>query len=158
MGKKELSRPFTFLVNKSISLQCFPSQLKKAEVSPLYKAKDALQRGNYRPVSILNCISKLVERVYFDDLYAFFNNIFSVFISAFRKKYGCQHVLTRLLIDIKAALDRREHAGISALDLRQAFDCIPHPFLLSKCYHYGVSETACNILWSYLSERTQRIK
>ena len=82
-----------------------------------------------------------------------------MFISEFRKKYGCQHVLTRILVDIKAALDGKEHTGLSALDLNKAFDCLSHPLLLSKFYHYGVSESACNlILWSYLSERAQRVK
>ena len=154
----ELSKPFTYLINKTISKSCFPSELKKAEVSPIFKAKDALQRGNYRPVSILTSISKLIERIYFNDLYSYFDSIFSVYISAFRKHYGCQHVLTRLLVDCKAALDRREQVGLVLVDLSKAFDCIPHPLLLSKLSNYGLSINACNLMWSYLSGRMQRVK
>ena len=154
----ELSRPFTHIINETISKSCFPAELKKAEVSPIFKAKDALLRGNYRPVSILNTISKLMERIYFNDLYTYFDDIFSKYISAFRKHYGCQHVLTRLLVDCKAALDRREQVGLVLVDLSKAFDCIPHPLLLSKLYNYGLSTNACNLIWSYLSGRMQRVK
>ena len=126
--------------------------------SPLHKANDPLQRNNYRPVSILNCISKLVERAYFNDLYQYFDNIFSTFISAFRKKYGCQHVLTRLLVDCKAALDNKEHVGLVLIDLSKAFDCIPHPLLLSKLHAYGLNHDACRLIMSYLSNRNQRVR
>ena len=96
IARNEPSAPFTCIINQTFSKSCFPSALKKAEVTPLFKAKDALLRNNYRPVSILNCISKIIERTYFNELYSFFNTIFSVYIAAFRKNYGCQHVLTRL--------------------------------------------------------------
>ena len=153
-----LSRPFSYMINLSLSKSIFPTQLKRAEVSPLYKAKDALQRGNFRPVSILSCISKLFERSYFNDLYVYFNEILSVFIAAFRRKYGCQHVLTRLLDDCKSALDKMENVGLVIMDLSKAFDCIPHSLLLAKLSSYGLSSNACNLIWSYLDRRMQRVK
>ena len=154
----ELCTPITSLVNLSIRQSEFPDQLKRAEVSPIYKSKDNLQRGNYRPVSILTSISKIFERVYHDQLYEYFNGILSVLLAAFRKNYSCQHVLTKLVEDSKAALDRHENVGLIFIDLSKAFDSLPHRLLLSKLYSYGVSLNACELLHSYMCERKQRVK
>ena len=129
LAGESLCIPLSNMINLSISESNIPNQLKMAEVSPLYKAKDTLRCNNYRPVSILSSTSRLFERVFFKDLYEFFNDLLSKFISAFRRKYGCQHVLTRMLNDCKAALDRMEYVGLVMIDLSKAFDCIPHSLL-----------------------------
>ena len=80
-------------------------------------------------------------------------------MSAFRKKYdGCHHVLTRLIEDCKKALHKHMHVGLLLLDLSKAFDCLPHKLLLCKLHAYGVSCDACDLLCSYLTNRTQRVK
>ena len=79
-------------------------------------------------------------------------------LSAFRKKYGCHHVLTRLIEDCKKALDEHMHVGLLLLDLSKAFDCLPHKLLLCKLHAYGVSRDACDLLCSYLTNRIQRVK
>ena len=85
----ELAFPITNLINLSIEASCFPSNLKKSELSPLFKAKDSLLSENYHPLSILLSISKVFENVFYQQLYEYFTHISSDFLSAFRKKYQC---------------------------------------------------------------------
>ena len=92
----ELAFPITNLINLSIEASCFPNNLKKSELSPLFKAKDSLLSENYRPLSILPSISKVFEKVFNQQLYEYCTHILSDLLSAFRKKYGCQHVLTQI--------------------------------------------------------------
>ena len=136
----------------------FPVTWKKSELSPLFKAKDSLLSENYRPLSILPAVCKIFEKVFNQQLYDYFAHILSDILSAFRKKYGCQHVLTKLIEDSKRALDNHMHVGLSLLDLSKAFDCLPHRLLLCKLHAYGVSRDACSLLHSYLSSRFQRVK
>ena len=158
MGTTELAPTITNLINQSIEKCRFPTALQKFELSPLFKNNDNLITDNYRPLSILPSVSKIFEKVLNQQLYEYFQNILSGLLSAFRKKYGCHHVLTRLVEDCKKALDKHMHVGLLLLDLSKAFDCLPHKLLLCKLHAYGVSHDACNLLCSYLTNRTQRVK
>ena len=88
----------------------------------------------------------------------YFKYILSTLLSAFRKRYGCPHVLTKLMENIKQALDECENVGLILLDLSKAFDCLPHRLLLSKLNAYDVSYEACSLIKSYLCQRLQRVK
>ena len=116
------------------------------------KAKDSLLSEIYRPLSILPAISKEFEKGSKQRLTDYFAHILSDLLSAFRKKYGCPHVLTRLIYDSKRAPDNHMHVGLLLLDLSKAFDYLS--LLLCKFRAYGVSRGAC----SYLSSRFQRVK
>ena len=145
----ELAFPITNLINLSIEASCFTSNLKKSELYPLFKAKDSLLSENYRPLSILPSISKVFEKVFNQQFYQYFTHILSDLLSAFGKKYGCEHVLAKLIEDSKSALDKHMHVGLLMLDLSKAFDCLPHRLLLWKLHAYGVSRDACSLLHSY---------
>ena len=154
----ELAQPISSLVNMSLSLSRFPHELKKSETSPLYKGQNNLEPQNYRPLSVLTCLSKIFERVYNDQMGVYFKDILSTLLSAFRKRYGCPHVLTKLMENVKQALDEGENVGLILLDLSKAFDCLPHRLLLCKLNAYGVSYDACSLIKSYLCQRLQRVK
>ena len=77
------------MVNNSMIKGIFPGDLKFAEVSLLFKKKDALNKINYRPVSILIALSKIYEKAMSLQISEYFNNIFSSLLSAFRKGYSC---------------------------------------------------------------------
>ena len=157
-GKQALIQPITNLVNFSISTSSFPDKLKLAQVTPLFKKNDALLKTNYRPVSVLPIPSKIFEKVLFEQLSCYFDEIFNNFLCAFRKGYGCQTTLLRLLEDWRQALDNKEYTAAILMDLSKAFDCLPHEILLSKLTEYGLSEPATDLLQSYLSNRKQQIK
>ena len=80
----ELAQPISSLVNMSLSLSCFPHELKKSETSLLYKGENSLEPQNYRPLSVLTCLSKIFERVYNDQMGVYFKDILSTLLSAFR--------------------------------------------------------------------------
>ena len=110
----------------------FPDCLKDAEVSPLFKKDDNMDKHNFRPVSVLSCVSKVFERVYNDQMVLFFEDMMSSFLSAFRKKYSCETLLIKMIEDWRVLLDKHKVIGAMLLDLSKAFDCLPHDLLKAK--------------------------
>ena len=72
-AKSELCKPITTIVNQCLETGIFPDKLKIAKVIPLFKKGDPEQIDNYRPISILPAISKIIEKVIFIQLYEYFN-------------------------------------------------------------------------------------
>ena len=153
-----LCSTLTNLINSSLHDCSYPNDMKKAEISPLFKKKDDMSKENYRPVSILITFSKVFESIIANQLMVHFQKIFNVMLCAYRKKYGCDHVLVSLIDSWKNALDNDQFVGIISTDLSRAFDCIPHGLLISKMKAYGLSNKACLFMSSYLSDRMQRVK
>jgi hypothetical protein len=89
LAKPVIAKPITKMINKTITNSVFPDQLKQAQVVALHKKNNALDKSNYRPVSILPVISKFFERAIYEQLTEYFNNHFHPFLSAFRSGYGC---------------------------------------------------------------------
>lgn len=146
------------LINLSITQGVFPNCLKKAEVTPVYKKSDKLNKGNYRPVSILPVFSKIFEKVLEKQISLLFGNIFSSHLSAFRKGFSCQDVLLALIESWKKSLREGLKVGNIMMDLSKAFDCMSHPLLASKLSAYGFQENSVRLITSYLSNREQRVK
>jgi hypothetical protein len=160
MSYEELSPTITKLTNECIDSLTYPHDMKKAEVAPLFKTTKVndMLKENFRPVSILPILGKILELVMADQLKLYFDNIFNIKLGAYRKRYGCDNILVKLVETWKKALDEKKFVGTVLMDLSKAFDCIPHSLLISKLYAYGVSESACIFLVSYLTNRHQRIK
>ena len=157
-GAPVLNKHITTLVNNTIKTSVFPTRLKEAQVVPLHKKNDPLDKKNYRPVSILPTISKVYEMVLSDQLTDLFENIFHTFLCAFRKGHGCQTTLLRLLEDWKTALDKNQYVAAILMDLSKAFDCLPYDILLCKLSAYGLSPKSVELLRNYLTGRKQQIK
>ena len=92
-----------------------------------------------------------------DQLSAYLDSSSNPFLAAFRKGFGCQSTLLRLLEDWRKALDNNECVAAILMDLSKAFDCLPHELLVAKLRAYGLSEEAVKLLDSYLSDRSQQI-
>ena len=144
--------------NKCVCTNVFPSSMKLAEISPIYKKDDNLCKENYRSVNLLIMVSKVFERILADQLTAYFENLLSSCLSAYRKGYNCQHVILRLTEYWRQALDGGNFVGTVAMDLSKAFDRMPHGLLIAKLHAYGLSINACQIIISYLRDRRQRVK
>ena len=93
-----------------------------------------------------------------DQLSTFMDNHFNPFLAAFRKGFGCQSTLLRLLEDWRKALDSHECVVAILMDLSKAFDCLPHGLLIAKLRAYGISKEAVGLLESYLRNRSQQVR
>ena len=146
MASNFLSEPITDIINTAIDK--FPDRAKRASVTPIVKSgNDKHIYNNYRPVSLLNTFSKMIELAIFDQLTKHANHFLSIFVSACRKMYGTQHVLIRWLEEWREQLDHHKIVETVFLDLPKTFDCIPHDLLI-----------AITLLFSYLKNRKQSVR
>ena len=147
-------------LNQCVDSCTFPMDAKLAEVVPLYKKADNMTMHNYRPVSILPSLSKVLEKIIHQQLLPFLETILDPRMAAYRKGYSCQHVLLRVVEDWKLALDDRKHMAAMLMDLSKAFDSLPHEaeLIIAKLKAYGMKEEGCAFVWAYLSKRKQRVK
>ena len=157
-----LSSYIASIINMSFEQVCVPSVLKCASVIPLIKKQsldpDVLK--NYRPVSNLPFLSKVMERVVAKRLtdYMDMNNLQPQFQSAYRKNHSVETALLRVQSDILTAIDKKQCVLLILLDLSAAFDTIDHDVLLSRLNSYlGVSGDALKWFHSYLKNRKQSI-
>src|SRR6267154_792007 len=155
-----LIEPIYLIFNQSIQTGVFPDQLKIARILPLFKKTDKTIVSNYRPISLLNSISKLFEAIMADRLTSFFNkfNLFYKFQFDFRKNHSTKFALLSSLDDIFESLANRRHVAAIFFDNSKAFDTIDRSILLSKLYHYGIRGNILNWFQSYLSFRSQFVE
>ena len=146
------------LINNSFIKCVFPGDLEFAEVSSLLKRNDALNKSNYRPVSILIALSKIYEKALSIQVAENFNSIYSALLSVFRKGYNCQSTLLDIIESFKCALDKGEYVACVTMDSSKAFDCLPHYLTICELHAYGFSRDACKLIASYLYKRKQSVK
>ena len=157
-----LIQPITCLINLLLSESIFPDIFKHAIVTPLHKKhslpKDDL--SSYRPISNLNFISKILERVIHTRLTSHLKTFPSLsrFQSAYRKFHSTETALLRIHNDLIQSINTQKVSALVLLDLSAAFDTIDHNILLSRLKsNFGISDTALSLLSSYLSNRTQSV-
>ena len=159
LAANELTNILTTAVNCSIRHSRFPNDAKKAAVCPLDKGEqNRTVERNFRPVSVLNTFSKIYEKVLKQQLVQHLDNTLSVYVSAYRRAYGTQHVLIRLIEEWRSHLDNDFLVGAILMDLSKAFDCIPHDLLIAKLHAYGFDEDALVLTYSYLKRRKQCVR
>ena len=133
-----------------------PNELKLAEGTPVYKEKDPLNKENCRSVSVLSYVSKIFEKILYEQIKSYMEPRFSDLLCGFRKNHNTQHSLLKMLEKWKLVLHRGYNIGAILMDLSKAFDTLNHELLLSMLNTYGFSENAVAYIKSYLSNRYQR--
>ena len=136
----------------------FPQEFKNADIIPVHKKNEKSDKTNYRPVSILPKLSKIYEKLIYDQLYDYFDKILLLSQCGFRKGHSSENCLLAMLENFKKSEDDGNEVEALLTDLSKAFHCIDHKLLIDKLFYYGVSPSALNLIHSYLSNRTQRIK
>ena len=144
-------------INQCISKLIFPSDLKLADVTPVYKKKSKNSKDNYRSVSILSNISKIYERCIYDQIQLFFSS-FSKYLCGFRRGYNAQHCLITLIEKWKKSVENGGAFGALLTDLSKAFGCLPHELLIAKLDAYGFDKSSLILIHSYLANRKQSVK
>ena len=152
----------TRIVNLSLSSGKFPKEFKYAAVKPLLKKPtlDSTDLKNYRPISNLSFLSKLVERIIANRLLTHLSShdLLAKFQSAYRKFHSSETALVYVQNDILVALEAGHSTALLLLDLSAAFDTIDYNILIHrlKCW-FGILFTALNLLSSFLSDRFQTV-
>ena len=145
-------------INQSLVSEHFSDPLKLANISTVYKAKDPLDKTNYRPVSAVPLLSKIYKRFIFDQLSRHANKVLSKLLCGFRKVHRTQHALLRLFQSWQKTFDISEYVGIVLMDLSKAYDHIPHDLLIAKLEAYGLDKTILHLLRDYFSNWKQMTK
>ena len=158
LAKNEFAPSIASLVNYTILHSTFPDDLKLAEVSPCFKKGNPLDKTKYRPVSVLSCISKVIESAIEMQVSELFYNEKAGCLSAYRKSHNTESMLVKAVNDWKDALDEGKYCGAILMDLSKAFDVIPHGLLVAKINAYGFDENCVNLIYNYLNGRHQRVK
>ena len=97
----------TYFINKIFSNNEFPGKLNLADLSPIFKSCESIQKGNFRPISVLPALSKVFERIMSKQIQPFTNKFLSSLLCAFRNGHNSQHALFRLIETCRKTLDER---------------------------------------------------
>lgn len=156
---EELAAPLLFLINRSLQNGTFPTCEKVAKITPLFKTGSHTNIDNYRPISVLNILSKVVERVFYNQLtnYLENNKLLSEHQYGFRRSRSTRNAVTRLVDNIRQNMDEGNLTGALFMDLRKAFDTVNHACLLQKLPYYGIIGTELEWISSYLFQRSQAV-
>ena len=154
-----IAQPLTYLFNQSLSKGIFPSIWKRANVPPVFKQNDRQSKTNYRPISLLPNIGKVLERVVFVHLYKFCieHNLLTWRNSGYKPLDSSINQLIFISHNIYKALEKGEDVCYVSLDASAAFDRVWHCGLLHKLKSKGITGKLYDWFNSYLSDRFQRV-
>ena len=141
-----------------IDNKIFPTKLKYADITPIFKKLESLFADNYRPVCILPVVSKIFERIMQKQINNYAEKYLSSYLCGYRKGYNTQYALALMIEKWRLSLDNAGHAAAVFMDLSKAFDTINHELLIAKLEAYGFDKQALAIILNYLTNRWQRTK
>ena len=155
MSSDIIAQSLTHIFNLSLGTGIYVDEWKRARVIPIYKAKDKRKCENYRPISILTVVSKVLEREVFNQVCE--NSLLSRFQSGFRPEHSTLSALIQMCDDWLQNMDNGNLNCVVFLDVQKAFDAVNHEILLNKMHEYfGMSGTQLKWFESYLSNREQQ--
>ena len=148
------------MINQVFNTGIFPERLKLAKVIPVFKKGDSKLINNYRPISLLPVISKVLEKIIANQLSQYFedNKLFHDNQYGFRTGLSTEYATIELTYRILSNMDRNEIPFSIFLDLSKAFDTLDHTILLQKLKHYGIDGKALHLCESYLTNRSQYVE
>ena len=149
----------TFICNQSIAKSVFPSKWKEAKVTPLFKNGPHEDVNNYRPISILPVLSKVLEKHVHESLYDYLHafQLLHKTQSGFRSQHSCETALVNMIDSWLNAIDNGKMIGVVLVDFKKAFDLVDHQILLNKLEIYGIKDDALSWFDTYLTNRKQQV-
>ena len=157
--KQQIAKPLAHLFTLSVTTGVFPAKLKTSRTVPIFKAGDCTSCDNYRPISLLSSISKILEKIiaiwlvnHLEINKLLFNNQFG-----FLRNHSTVHNLTQLVNKITKEINDKNFVIGIFLDLKKAFDVVPHDILLTKLKNLGLAGHELKWFTSYLDNRQQYV-
>ncbi len=154
-----ISKPLSILFNRSLTECKFPSSWKEASVIPLFKKDCPHTPSNYRPISLLSCLGKVMERIMFKNIY---NHLHSNHLlydrqSGFLPGHSTVYQLIDIYDQICKSFDAHQYTCMVFCDISKAFDRVWHKGLLFKLQQNGITGNLLKWIESYLTDRKQQV-
>lgn len=155
-----IAEPLACLINKCFQQGYFPSIFKIAIVLPIYKKGDKQDSENYRPISLLCVISKVIERLILNRIMDFLTrfNLLSKFQHGFQQNKSTESATLQLLQFLYSEIDKGYHVVGLFFDLSKAFDTLNIDFILYKLERLGIRGLALKLIHSFLMDRKIQVK
>ena len=155
----ELAPSITHLVNVILETSTIPNDFKIGRISAIYKSGEKNQLNNYRPITVLPILSKIMEKGIYNQLTVYLekNNLLSSRQFGFRKGKSTELAATLFFDDVHRAMDRGELTGTIFIDLSKAFDTVSHSVLLIKLSAYGICGREKELFSEHLFNRRQYV-
>ena len=129
-----LLKPLMDIFNLSLQKGCFPEELKIARVTPIYKDDDVNEIGNYRPISLQPCFSKILKRIMYNRLFKYLttNEILYKKQFGFQKGHSTDHAIIQMIDQINKSFEKNHFTLGIFIDLSKAFDTVDHSILIKN--------------------------
>ena len=152
--------PLSHIVNLCFITGCFPDSLKVSTVTPIFKCGEKSDAGNYRPISVLSPLSKIIEKCIYHRICSYLNyrNILADNQYGFRTSHSTEHALLNFIDHVSQELDKGKYVIGIYLDIKKAFDSVNFNILYKKLTKYGIRGISLDLIKSYLTNRKQRVK
>lgn len=149
------------LANRIFATGIFPVKFQVAAVVPISKTNDRTNIADYRPISTLSVLSKIIEKLLYTRLSQFINDKLKIISNhqyGFRKKCNTEIAALELVDYISNAIDNRKKVSLVFMDMKKAFDTVNVPKLLDVLNSYGIRGVPLELIESYLTNRVQVVK
>ena len=159
MSADIIDKPLHHIITLSLMSSRFPSRWKYSKVIPLHKKDCKLECKNYRPVAILSPLSKILEKVVYEQMYNYFsrNKIFHPNLHGYRHGRSTQTALMTMYDRWVKTAVAGQVSGVVLLDLSAAFDLVDPDLLIRKLEIYGIEKEGLDWIHSYLTDRHQAV-
>jgi hypothetical protein len=152
--------PLVYLINWTLFEGSFPDCLKINIAIPVYKKGNRSDPNNYRPISLVPILSKVLEHCMKVQLsqYLEHNNLLNMAQYGFRTGLSTIKAVESVVSEIMEGYESRTNTCVTLIDLSKAFDSVSHDILVSKLYFYGIRNTELNLIKTYITNRRQIVK
>jgi len=153
----QLVQPLTVFFNRCIESAQWPEGMKISRVVPIPKKQGAIDVTDFRPISLVNSISKVFERLVYNKIlyHLEINDVVSKNQFGFRRGHTTSHAISKLISEISVNKSKGRKVALTLLDISKAFDTIDCDVMLAKLEHYGLDAAYRQLIASYLKDRKQ---
>ena len=140
-----------------LKTKVLPDDLKIGKVTPIFKSERKDDPNNYRPVTVLPTVARVMQRLIYKQIYDYFSTeqLLNENQWGFRSLHSMVPALSDCSSDLLFSMDKGMINFVVFLDIRKAFDTIYHKILLDRLSYYGIEEDELSFVKSYLSDSTQ---